>query len=48
MNGELTRFAAQIMTSARLAHRVTQIDTDTLIDHVCEEAERIKNRRGRS
>ncbi|KAI0290318.1 hypothetical protein BC826DRAFT_1155469 [Russula brevipes] len=35
---------AKITKSARLAHRVTQIDTDTLIDHICEEAERIKNR----
>jgi hypothetical protein len=43
---ELAKFAAQIMTSAQLAHRITQIDTDTLIDHICEEAERIKNRRG--
>ncbi|KAI0302921.1 hypothetical protein BC826DRAFT_965590 [Russula brevipes] len=27
------------MTSVRLTHRVVQIDPDTLIDHICEEAE---------
>jgi transposase InsO family protein len=42
---ELAKFAAQLLSSARLNHQ-PPVDTDTLIDHICEEAERLKNRRG--
>ncbi|KAI0249204.1 hypothetical protein BJV78DRAFT_1155924 [Lactifluus subvellereus] len=44
---ELAKFAASIMSSAHIAHGVISIDTDTvtLIDHICEEADRLKNRR---
>ena len=45
---ELARFASQIMTSACLAFRATQIDTNALIDHICEESDRIKNHRSRN
>jgi hypothetical protein len=38
---ELTTFASQLLSSAMLTHRV--IDTDVLIDHICEEAERLKS-----
>ena len=37
-----------ILSSARLIHCVSTVDTETLIDHICEEADRLKNRRARS
>jgi len=44
---ELAKFAAHLLSSARLIHGTASIDTDTLINHICEEAERLKNRRTR-
>ena len=44
---ELARFASGILSSARL-FSTTAVDTETLIDHVCEEADRLKNRRAKS
>jgi hypothetical protein len=38
---ELATFASQLLSSAMLTHLV--IDTDVLIDHICEEAERLKS-----
>ena len=42
---ELAKFAAQLLSSACLNSR-PPVATDTLIDHICEEAEHVKNRRG--
>src|SRR6266702_1025169 len=42
---ELARFASGLLSSARLVHRASSIDTETLIDHICEEANRLRNRR---
>ena len=42
---DLAKFAAHLLSSAHLIHGTTSIDTDTLISHICEEAERMKNRR---
>ena len=42
---ELARFASQALTSAR--HSSLPLDTDTLINSVIEESERLKNRRAR-
>ncbi len=42
---ELARFASGLLSSARLVHRASSIDTETLIDHICEEADRLRNRR---
>ena len=41
---ELAKFAAHLLSSARLVHKVESIDTDMLISHICEEADRMKNR----
>src|SRR6266702_2189929 len=41
---ELARFASGLLSSARLVHRASSIDTETLIDHICEEADRLRNR----
>lgn len=38
-------FASQLLSAARLTHQA--INTETLIDHICKEAERLKNRRMR-
>src|SRR6266571_4246158 len=40
---ELARFASTVLSSARLVHHVTTVDTETLIKHICEEADRIKS-----
>ncbi len=40
---ELARFASTVLSSARLVHHVTTVDTETLIEHICEEADRIKS-----
>jgi hypothetical protein len=40
---ELAKFAAQLLSSACLNSR-PPVATDTLIDHICEEAEHVKNR----
>jgi hypothetical protein len=42
---ELARFASQLLSATRLVHHASTVDTDTLIDYICEEAERLKNRR---
>ena len=42
---ELARFASTILSSAHLVHHVTTVDTETLIEHICEEADRIKSSR---
>ena len=44
---ELAKFASGLLSSARLVNSSTTIDTDTLINHIIEEAERLKNRRAR-
>ena len=45
---DLARFASGILTSARILGPTSVIDTDTLIDYICEEADCLKNRRARS
>jgi transposase InsO family protein len=40
---ELARFASGILSSARI-FSMSAVDTETLIDHICEEADRLKNR----
>ena len=42
---ELVTFASQLLSTARFTHHA--IDTETLIDPICEEAERLKNHRMR-
>jgi len=42
---DLAKFVAHLLSSARLIHGTTSIDTDTLISHICEEAEHMKNHR---
>jgi hypothetical protein len=44
---ELARFASGILSSACI-FKVSTVDTETLIDHICEEADRLKNRRAKS
>jgi hypothetical protein len=44
---DLAKFASQLLAAARLTRQQSVVDTDTLIDHICEEAERLKNRRAR-
>ena len=41
---DLAKFAAHLLSSARLIHSTTSIDTDTLISHICKEVECMKNR----
>ena len=41
---DLAKFAAQLLGSARVSN--SPLDTDALIEHICEEADRMKNRRG--
>ena len=43
---ELARFASLLLTTARIAHYV--IDTAALIESICEEADRMKDRRALS
>jgi LTR polyprotein gag-polypeptide-like protein/zinc knuckle protein len=47
---ELTTFASHILFSAHLVHGATSINTDALINQICEEAEQLKiwHRRGQS
>ena len=45
---ELARFASAILSSARIFGSSSTVDTETLIDHICEEADRLKNRRAKS
>ena len=40
---ELAKFAAQLLSAAHL-NRATTTDTDTLISHICEKAEHLRNR----
>jgi hypothetical protein len=39
----LAKFTAHLLSSACLIHSTKTIDTDTLISHICEEAEHLKN-----
>ena len=41
---DLAKFAAQLLGAAHVSN--SPLDTDALIDHICEEADRLKNRRG--
>ena len=45
---DLACFASGILTSAHILGLTSIIDTDTLIDYICEEADRLKNHRARS
>ena len=42
---ELAKFAAQLLSSVSINVRPI-VDTNVLIDHICEESKRMKNRRG--
>ena len=42
---DLAKFTAHLLSSACLIYGTTSIDTNTLISHICKEAERMKNRR---
>jgi hypothetical protein len=44
---DLARFASQLLASTRLASPSSPVDVDTLIIHICEEADRTRNRRAR-
>ena len=45
---ELACFASGILMSARLFMTAATVDMETLIDHICEEADRLKNCRAKS
>ena len=45
---ELARFALQLLATAHVVHHTSTVDIDTLISHICEEAERLKNCHARS
>ena len=45
---ELASFAAILLSSVRLLTSKPTIDTETLIEHLCEEADRLKSRRNES
>ena len=45
---ELARFASAILSSARIFSSTSSVDTETLIDHICEEADWLKNRHTKS
>jgi hypothetical protein len=40
---ELAKFASQLLLSTKLVHNIMVINTDTLINHICEEVDRLKN-----
>jgi hypothetical protein len=40
---DMAKFASSLLSSACLIHHSSTIDTDTLIDHICEESECLKN-----
>jgi hypothetical protein len=42
---ELAKYAAHLLGSAHLNDPNAVVDTNTLIGHICEEVERMKNRR---
>ena len=42
---ELAKFASGLLLSTHLVNSLATIDTDTLINHICEEAKHLKNRR---
>jgi len=44
---KLAKFASGLLSSARLVNSSATINTDTLINHICEEAEHLKNRHAR-
>ena len=41
---ELAKFASGLLSAAHLINATKTIETDTLIDHICEKSERLKNR----
>ena len=45
---ELATFAASLLSGARIFSSNPTIDTETLIEHLCEEADQLKTRRGKS
>ena len=45
---DIARFTFSILTSAHILGPTSIIDTDTLIDYICEEADWLKNRCTRS
>ena len=45
---DLACFASSLLSSARLLSSSTPIDIDSLIDAICEEADRLKARKGQS
>ena len=44
---ELARFMSSILSSAWLIHRVSTVDMETVIDHICKEADQLKNHHAR-
>jgi len=42
---ELATFASHLMSSALIVHGAKSVDLDALINQICEEADRLKNRR---
>ena len=45
---ELAHFVSSILSSARLIHCISTVDTETVIDHICKEADWLKNHHTRS
>ena len=45
---EMSKFASSLLTAARVISPSTSIDPDVLIDHICEEADRLAARRKRN
>ena len=44
---EMSKFTSGLLTASRMFAPTTQIDPDALIDHICEEADRLTTRRKR-
>jgi hypothetical protein len=44
---ELAKFTSSLLSAARITNSLTTVDTDSLINHICEEADHMKNRRAR-
>jgi hypothetical protein len=44
---ELATFASHLLSSALIVHGATSIDLDALVNHICEEADRLKSQRTR-
>ena len=41
---KLVRFALQLLATTHIIHHTLTVDINVLIGHICEEAERLKNR----